>query len=217
MQTLSAAPAAVYGSASDLDFPDESFAPSHLVRALEAEKSRTGAVRAEVHAGAQNTVVPTRHFVRAASVWLGMSFLLCYVAIPLMMDGAGIRTAYLARVLPGELIGMSIASCWALSRVLRKGWSGSLPLALPQLAASDRIQAAALGGLMSWGLLHNILPGLLPMSRMSLAFLVFFGFANVLENVLFGTVLGTIAGSRRQAFALGAIFQLVLLSIAWIL
>jgi hypothetical protein len=182
---------------------------------LARESARTDAVRAQARQRAHVTEVPTRKFVRAAAAWLGLSFALCYVALPLMIDGAGLRSAYLPLILPSEIIGMGVASGWLLLRVLRRGWRGSLDLELPALATDDRIPAAALGGLLMWGLLHNVLPGLEHMGQMSMAFLLVFGLANVLENVLFGTVLGTIAENRRQAFVMGGTFQLLLLGVAW--
>ncbi len=188
-----------------------------VLDALEREAARTDAVRAQTRAAAVHTAVPTRAFVRATAAWLGASFALCYLAIPLMLEGAGLRAAHLAHLLPGELLGMALASGWLLTRVLRRSDRGDIALDLPQLAESDRIPAAALGGLLAWGLLHNVLPGLLPMGRMPVAFLLSFGLANVLENVLFGTVIGTVARSRREAFTMGALFQLVLLGAAWIL
>lgn len=197
--------------------PRSTAGTEHVLDALALESARTDAVRAQARQRAHVTEVPTRKFVRAAAAWLGLSFALCYVAIPLMIDGAGLRSAYLPLVLPGEIIGMGFASGWLLLRVLRRGWRGSLELELPALASDDRIPAAALGGLLTWGLLHNVLPGLEHMGQMSTAFLLAFGLANVLENILFGTVLGTLAKSRRQAFVMGGTFQLLLLSVAWML
>jgi hypothetical protein len=49
---------------------------------------------------------------------------------------------------------------------------------------------------------------------MPLDFLVAFVLANVVENVLFGAMLASFVKTKRAAFLLGGLFQLVLMTVA---
>ena len=73
------------------------------------------------------------------------------------------------------------------------------------------------GGLLVWGLLHNILPGLHTFGMMSATFLAVFLLSNILENILFGIILGTVTRTRREAFIAGAFLQAALGLSCWIL
>tara|TARA_B100001093_G_scaffold347621_1_gene332198 strand:- start:409 stop:636 length:228 start_codon:yes stop_codon:yes gene_type:complete len=73
------------------------------------------------------------------------------------------------------------------------------------------------GGLLVWGVLHNILPGLTTFGTMSMTFLGFFLLSNMIENVLFGAILGTVTRTRRDAFIAGALLQMGLSLSCWIL
>lgn len=161
---------------------------------------------------------PKGRFIIASTVWALATFGICYVALPTGFALAGGSASVLPWRLPADFVafGLSwtVVALWMWVRSIR---TGTVRVDLQGLAASDRIPAAMAGGLLVWGVLHNTLPGLNTFETMSLAFLGFFLVANILENALFGTVLGAIARTRRGAFVAGALLQLSLILSAWIL
>lgn|GEM_PF-5851533 len=175
-------------------------------------------VMSEVAAARQPIQAPVGRFMAAATLWAMATFALCYVAIPLGYVAAGLRPFMLHWTLPAELVGFGLT--WAATGVwmLARGASkDGLHIDPHGLAASDRIPAAMLGGLLVWGLMHNILPGLMSFGSMSMAFLAAFLVSNLIENALFGTILGTVTRTRRGAFLAGAAFQTALGLSIWIL
>ncbi len=184
--------------------------------------AREGSVEDRVMADVQQSsgpiTAPVGRFIAASTIWAMATFALCYVAIPTGYALAGLRPFLLPWVLPGELVACLVtraaASVWMLTRSVGKP---GLEIAPHGLAASDRIPAAMAGGLLVWGLMHNILPGLMSFGTMSMAFLGVFLLSNLVENALFGTILGTVTKTRRDAFVAGAMFQTMLGLSAWIL
>ena len=163
-------------------------------------------------------LAPTGRFLAASTLWATATFLLCYIALPIGYDIAGLRPLTLIWTLPGSILAFGFT--WLLTTaamLTAASREGGVRVDLDGLGGSDRIPAAMLGGLMVWGLLHNLLPGLMPFGTMSLSFLGVFLLSNILENALFGTILATLTKSRRSAFMAGAGFQTVIGMSAWIL
>jgi len=161
-------------------------------------------------------LAPTGRFLAAATLWATATFMLCYVAVPIGYTVAGLRPFILPWTLPGNM--MAFAFTWlvtAAAMLTMASKEGGVRVDLHGLGGSDRIPAAMLGGLLVWGLLHNLLPGLMPFGAMSLGFLGAFLTANIVENVLFGTILATLTKTRRGAFAAGAAFQATIGLSAW--
>lgn len=182
---------------------------------LQEERLNTRQTRA---AAARSSVptLPAWAFARAATVWMGLTFALCYVMLPATWEALGIRAAQLW-TLPGDLL--ALFGLWGAAMVLtasRHVQNDGITVDLDSLAASDKLPAAALGGLLTWGFLHNVLPGLVPFHDMPGAYLGAFVAANVLENALFGVIAASLARTRRGAFTLGVASQLILLSLAWL-
>lgn len=199
------------------DVPDSVDADAVLM-GLAQEGSVEERVLAQVEQARAPMQAPVGRFLVASTLWALATFALCYVAIPLGYTLGGLRPFMLAWTLPGELVAFAFTwaatAAWMLSRAAtRKG----LQIDPHGLAASDRIPAAMAGGLLVWGLLHNILPGLMSFGTMSMTFLGVFLLANLVENALFGTILGTVTRTRKGAFLAGALFQTTLGLSAWAL
>ena len=199
------------------EVPDQIDADAVLL-GMAREGSVEARVMAEVESSRAPMQAPTGRFLAAASLWAMATFALCYIAIPLGFTMGGLRPFMLFWTLPGELLAFiftwGATTAWMLTRAAsREG----LKIDPHGLAASDRIPAAMAGGLMVWGLLHNILPGLMSFGAMSMTFLGVFLLSNLLENALFGTILATVTRTRKGAFMAGALFQTTLGLSAWML
>lgn len=185
---------------------------------LQHSCSPLDSVRSEAEATLKPLRVDTGRFLAAATVWSLGAFALCYVLIPTLMSLGGLRPFLLPWTLPGAVV--SFIATWAGTAAilgLRGRAQGGLPVSTEALGQGDHLAAATVGGVLMWGLMHNILPGLMPFGQMSLAFLLLFGMANLLEMALFGVVLGSTAQDRRGAFAAGAAFQATLGTLTWLL
>jgi len=207
--------AALRARASDV--PDQVDAEAVLY-GLSQTNGVSDAVKQEVQAAQAPVLASTGRFLAAATVWATATFLLCYVAIPVGYTVVGLRPFTLPWVLPGHML--AFAFTWLLTAAAMltiASRSGGVHVDLHGLGGSDRIPAAMLGGLLVWGLLHNLLPGLMPFGTMSLTFLGAFLMANIAENVLFGTILATLTKTRRGAFTAGAAFQAAIGLSAWAL
>jgi hypothetical protein len=161
--------------------------------------------------GAKNgqVPVPREKLAAAATAWMLLVFALCYVAIPLGIEAAHLRDAQMF-LLPADIRGLGVV--WAMLM-------GFIALVRPQVRLDGRIDpilSATAGGFFVWALLHNVLPFLTPFVQMPLDFLVAFVLANVLESGLFGAMLASLVPSRRAAFLLGALFQIVFMGGAYL-
>ena len=189
-----------------------------VLHGLSQMSGSSGAVRQQAIESQASTLAPTGRFLAAATMWAMATFLLCYIALPIGYSVAGLRPFTLFWTLPGNVLAFGFA--WTLTAAVmltRASAEGGVRVDLHGLSGSDRIPAAMLGGLAVWGLLHNLLPGLMPFGTMSLSFLGVFLVSNIIENVLFGTILATITKTRRAAFAAGAAFQSAIGMAAWLL
>ncbi len=183
---------------------------------LSYARGATESVGRHAQAASAPVLAPTGRLLAAATVWATATFLLCYVAIPIGYSVMGLRAFVLPWVLPSHMLAFAftwiVTTAAMLTLASRRG---GVDVDLHGLGGSDRIPAAMLGGLVVWGLLHNLLPGLMPFGAMSLSFLGAFMLANIVENALFGTLLATFTKSRRGAFAAGAAFQTAFALSAW--
>lgn len=162
--------------------------------------------------GAHALVGPGR-FAGAAMAWMSATFLLCYLALPLGRVAMGLSAQSGVAVL-----GTALASAAGLLGVLAL-LGTLLAVVRPAIQVDvepDRILAATSGSLLVWGLLHNVLPGLMFFSEMTGGELGSFVASNFLESALFGVVLASVARTGRGAFALGAVFQTLLFSLSYI-
>lgn len=189
-----------------------------VLQGLSLATNSSQAVRQQVYERQSSILAPTGRFLAASTLWATATFLLCYIALPIGYSAAGLRPFTLLWTLPGSVLAFGFT--WLLTAaamLTAASRDGGLRVDLHGLGGSDRIPAAMLGGLMVWGLLHNLLPGLMPFGAMSLSFLGVFLVSNIIENVLFGTILATLTKTRRSAFLAGAAFQAMIGMSAWIL
>lgn len=201
-------------------------------RRAEAQASRVTtldsveAVRARAAAVQERAVGVARpkELAKAAVAWMSATFVLCYLAIPTALTALGLRPwATLSPLedsarLMGDVGGFGLAVIGVLA-----GLALLRPSVDVREAQRDPVLAATAGGLLTWGVLHNVLPWLMPFAEMGAAPLAAFFVANVLESLLFGLMLGSFVRSRVAAFALGAAFSAALLTltsaltmIAWV-
>jgi len=186
-----------------------------LAHELAGELEVTRALREQARAAREE--LPPRAFAKAAVAWIGGVFALCYLALPALFQALRLSPEPLWLGFAGDLVGFFALGGGLLSALVMRSWGrGPLQVHLADLAESDRIPAAAAGGLMLWGLAHNALPGLMPFAQMGWAYLGAFVGANVLENLLFGVLVATLSASRAGAFVRGAAVQGVLLG-SWAL
>lgn len=186
-----------------------------LVHELSDELDATRALRERARAAREE--LPPRAFAKAALAWIGGVFALCYLALPALLQALRLSPEPLWLGFASDVFGFGVLGAALVGALVMRTWGrGPLRVHLADLAESDRIPAAAAGGLMLWGLAHNALPGLLPFAQMGWAYLGAFVGANIVENLLFGVLVATLSASRAGAFARGAAVQGVLLG-SWAL
>jgi hypothetical protein len=141
----------------------------------------------------------------AAAVWMGGTFALCYLMLPLGRIGLGLSTQSIGSVaLVAACSALSLIGLWmfaTLGLVVRK------PVVSLEEDHRDRAVTATVGGLLTWAILHNVLPGLIPFGAMEAGEMLSFLGANVIENALFGVMLASVAKTVRGALSLGILFQ----------
>ncbi len=154
----------------------------------------------------------------AAAAWMGMTFLLCYVLLPMTRQALGLRYT-LSPSLFEE--GLMLAGSLGAFAVTLGVTVGAIAVKRPTVsldpARREPILAATLGGLLPWAVLHNILPTLIHFDEMSAGVLLSFIGANVLESALFGAMLASFSRSPGRAFALGAGFQVLFMGLGVVL
>ncbi|MEL6344109.1 MAG: hypothetical protein AAFV53_13400 [Myxococcota bacterium] len=187
----------------------------------EERLQQTDAPLAQTDAPLVETTAPIREpalrhsgqLASAVTAWVGLTFLVSYIALPLVRIAAGASSA-------------SVASLTYNAQASFIGLLGVLALTLFGLGVTrpaarlnvdpDRVLAATSGGLLTWGLLHNILPGLIPFGAMGGVELGTFLASNVIEAGLFGVMLASLTRTGRGAFTLGVVFQTALLMFSYI-
>ena len=158
-------------------------------------------------------VTRTASVLSVSTVWVSFTFLLCYLMLPLLRAGLGLSSQTLIGVL-----GTALASAAALMLIVPLMWTAlsGLRASLAVNVNPDNTLAATSGSLLVWGLLHNILPGLVPFDMMGLTELTTFIGVNVIESAMFGVLFASIAKNGRQAFSMGALFQTLFFGLSYI-
>jgi hypothetical protein len=152
--------------------------------------------------------VPAGALLKAIPAWLGLTWLACYVAGPLLLamttsdHGNVLVTGILtAPAFFATAMATAVAAAVASPR-LRLGKGGFEPVAW-----------AAAGWLAVWALVHNTSMILEPFAQMPLDAFGGFLLLNLLEAGLIGAMLGTLTRSRVKAFGFGAAFQAMQMSL----
>lgn len=150
--------------------------------------------------------VPTRGLIRAMAAWLVGVYVLCWVALPLasvLLFGVHLN------LLASGVVGLPV---FALASLVAVCGAGVLRprMALAASAPRGPVASAFAGGFLAWALIHNLAPFLQPFARMSALEVGLLVGINLVEMALMGAMLGSLVPRRRDAFALGAGFQLLL-------
>lgn len=141
----------------------------------------------------------------AAAVWMGGTFALCYLLLPLARAGLGLSAQSAGSVaVVAACSALSLVGLWMVATV---GLVVRKPVVSLEDDHRDRAATATVGGLLVWSVAHNVLPGLIPFGAMESGELLSFFAANVIENALFGVMLASVAKTVRGALSLGVLFQ----------
>lgn len=152
--------------------------------------------------------VPTKALVGAVAAWFGLVYAVCYVALPTAGTAVGLYSNLIPNLvvntfalIPAALITMGLV---ALTK----------PDVVTHLRAKrDPVIAATLGSLLVWFGLMETVSAVQPLSSMPwYEALTFLGF-NVVEQSMFGMMLASFVRTPGKAFALGAAFQILLVSL----
>jgi cation transport ATPase len=158
-------------------------------------------------------VTKTSSVLAVSTAWISFTFMLCYLALPLLRTGLGLSSQSMVGILATTL-----TSAAALVVVVPLLWS-ALVRRRSSMAVNvnpDHILAATSGSLLVWGLLHSILPGLVTFDMMGLAELTTFVGANIIESSMFGVLFASLAKNGRHAFSMGALFQTLFLGLSYL-
>ncbi len=150
--------------------------------------------------------VNPRQLGSAMLAWMAMVFGLCYVALPLAASTFGLYTGVwdsLMFNMPAFMLASFVAAIAAMVSRPR--------IKTDVAAARDPVLAAGLGGLLTWGIIHNTSAILVPFAHMGSLELATFVGMNVIEMGLIGMMLASFTRSTIKAFALGMWFQLLVL------
>jgi len=144
--------------------------------------------------------VPTQALVRAMATWLVMVWALCWVALPL---ASVLLTGLSGGLLLSGILNAPVFAVTALIAMV------ATAVAQPSVVLSTRtprdpVLSAFAGGLLSWAVIHNVLPFLLPFSQLSGLELAILVGINVIEMGLMAVMLANFTRSRTAAFGLGA-------------
>lgn len=154
----------------------------------------------------------------AAAAWMSMTFLLCYVFLPLTRQAMGLRYTSAPSLMEE---GLMMAGSLAAFGVALAVTIGGIAIAKPSVSLApgrrEPVIAATLGGLLPWVLLHNTLPSLIHFSEMGMGALLSFLAVNVLESAMFGVMLASFTRSPGKAFGLGVAFQMLFMTLGVIL
>jgi hypothetical protein len=167
------------------------------------------ATHAEAPGRVDGRVLPVRPLAAAMSTWLVLVLASCYLVGPLALSAAGLAGGaqiYTFAAIPafGLTAFATTIAVLAARPAIRLGST-----------RADPILAAVLGSLVVWGVTQNGVPGLLhPFSAMSAPELVAQAALEALEASLLGVMFASFTRSAAAAFALGALFKLVLMGLA---
>lgn len=153
-------------------------------------------------------LIPAR-LAGAAAVWMGGTFAICYLLLPMARAGLGLSAQALEGVvLVAGSAALSLLGLWAavtLGLLLKR------PTLAPEDGHPQRALVATTSSLLVWATAHNVMPWLMPLGELGgLELLSFLG-ANILESALFGVMLASLSQTIRGAFTLGMLFQGALL------
>jgi len=154
----------------------------------------------------------------AAAAWMSMTFMLCYVFLPLTRQALGLRYASAPSLVDeGLMLGGSLAAFGVALATVVAGIAITRPKVSLELGRREPVVAATLGGLLPWVVLHNILPSLIPFAEMGAGALLSFLAVNLLESAMFGVMLASFTRSPGKAFGLGVGFQMLFMTLGVIL
>lgn len=199
---------------------DETLARAPRVRTVERssiEEERPFTAESLIRAAGSSTrprEVPRRALAGAVGSWFALIFALCYVALPTTAAALGLYDGAL-RSLPANTVAFVPLALLTTALV-----AAIRPAVITSTRAPrDPVISAAIGSLLVWFLGHEALLALQPITEMPLTESVTFTGINLVEHGLFGMMLGSFVRSPIQAFALGAAFQAMFLSlfVGWII
>jgi len=154
----------------------------------------------------------------AAAAWMSMTFLLCYVFLPLTRQALGLRYGSAPSLVEeGIMLGGSLAAFGVALATVVGGIALTKPKVSLEVSRREPVIAATLGGLMPWAILHNTLPSLVPFAEMGGGALLSFLAVNLLESAMFGVMLASFTRSPGKAFGLGFGFQILFMTLGVIL
>ncbi len=161
------------------------------------------------HRGGALTLSHPGRLAGAAAVWMGGTFAVCYLLLPLarIRMGLSMQSAGSVAVVAASAA-LALVGLWMLATI---GLIVRRPVIALEEDHRDRAVTATTGGLLVWSILHNVLPGLIPFGEMEAGELLSFLGANVIESALFGVMLASVATTVRGALSLGVLFQGALL------
>lgn len=185
--------------------------PHHVV-GVESSESGSSSVYEEplLHTYTQSTrprAVPARALAGAMLSWFAAVYALCYLVLPTATTLLGLYEGITSSLIPNTFafVTMAILST-ALAVAIRPA------VKLTTSTRRDPVISAAVGSLLVWAIGHEMLPILQPLTEMPLIEGVSFLGINVVESGMIGMMLASFARSPVKAFALGAAFQLMMLS-----
>lgn len=172
------------------------------------------ALLAEYRSSEAPREVPRAALAGAVASWFALVYALCYVALPAIATAFGTYSGMVPNLIVNTLAFAPLAAMSvALVAVVRP------KVVLRGSARRDPILSAAGGSLLVWFLAHQALLALQPITAMPLVEAATFTGINLVEHGLLGMMLGSFVRTPAQAFALGAAFQAMFLSLflGWVL
>lgn len=157
--------------------------------------------------------VPARALGGAVLTWLAAVYGLCYLVLPLVASALGLHTLFLGNLVLNTIAFVPVA-------LLAAGLAVSVrpDVVISPRAPRDPVLAAVLGNLLVWFGAHESFFVLQSITGMWIGEAMAFLTMNVVEATLVGMMLANFARTPARAFALGAAFQTLLISlfIGWL-
>jgi len=144
--------------------------------------------------------VPTGALARAMGAWLLMVYLVCWVGLPLAsvaITGSS-GSLFVSGVLNAPVFLLATLVTVVAAAVANP------TVVLATDTRRDPVVSAFAGGLLSWAVIHNVMPFLIPFAAMSTPGLAILVAINVVEMALVGMMLASFTRSHAVAFGLGA-------------
>ncbi|MFT4628363.1 MAG: hypothetical protein ACI8PZ_007058 [Myxococcota bacterium] len=142
----------------------------------------------------------------AMATWFALILGVCYVAVPTARASVGLLDNLVGHM------AFNIPAFVFTAFVVTIGAAVARPdVRLSTDSPRDPVLAASAGGLLAWAVICNLSPILQPFWAMGAGELASFVAANVVEMGLIGMMLASFTRSAGKAFALGALFQVLML------